>query len=81
MEKSAPILRSEDLDVVGDLFGIRFIGPKGNETVELYIEDDESYYLRTKFNVLWLPDLESVVSRARLRSRGNPKNGEGEFDE
>lgn len=50
-------LRHEDMDVVGNLFGLRFAA---SDIVELYIEDDEWYHYQTCFHKHWLLDLINV---------------------
>lgn len=61
-----PILTAEDLDVVGSLFGLRFVpGGDPNGLVELYVEDDENWFYKTTFNHFWLNDLQLVISEAK----------------
>lgn len=59
-------LRADDMDVVGSLFGLRFVeGGLPNGLVELYVEDDEYYHYKTQFNHFWLNDLAMVVEIAK----------------
>lgn len=57
-------LRHEDMDVTGNLFGIRFTEGE-HKQAELYIEDDGWYHFKASFSVLWLPDLHKVAASAR----------------
>jgi hypothetical protein len=58
-------MRKEDLDIVGKLFGIRFIpGGSPEGCFELYVEDDERYYHKLTVNNFWLKDLQAVVKEA-----------------
>lgn len=52
-------MRNLDMDVFGDLFALRFV-TEGQ--VELYIEDDENYFFKTRFSKAWLADLAAVAS-------------------
>ena len=58
-----PILKAEDLDVVGRLFGLRFAPGCSNRCVELYIEDDENWFYKCTFDSSWLIDLANVATR------------------
>jgi hypothetical protein len=57
-------LRRGDLDAVGSLFGIRFTDGGSWGIAELYIEDDESYFLKATFDRSWLNDLIHVATTA-----------------
>ena len=60
------VMKREDMDIVGSCFALRFIkGGSPDGCLELYIEDDESYHLKTSFNHLWLNDLATVVEKAK----------------
>lgn len=60
-------LRAEDLDIVGVQFGIRIIKrEKGqSDRIELYLEDDQNYFLKQTFAAFWLDDLIKVAQQAR----------------
>lgn len=59
-------LKESDMDVVGNLFGMRFIKRDGlRDLVELYIEDDENYHLKASFDRTWLNDLQYVTEKAK----------------
>lgn len=45
----------EEMDVVGDAFGFRFI--RNSKYVELYMEDGGTYHFKAKFDREWLTDL------------------------
>lgn len=53
-----------ELDVVGRLFGLKFVEGGSNGLVELYIEDDENYHYKCSFDRYWLTDLTNVVNEA-----------------
>lgn len=55
-----PALRDDDMDICGDLFGIRFVG----DQVELYVEDDGWWHFKENFHSIWLRDLEQVAKVA-----------------
>ena len=58
------VLFEEDMDIVGKLFGIRFVdGGLPNGLIEVYIEDDENYFYKHRFNAFWLPDLLEVIQK------------------
>lgn len=52
-------LRAADMDVVGAIFGIRFLM---GDLFELYIEDDGLYHHKLTANNYWLLDLANVVA-------------------
>jgi hypothetical protein len=55
------IMKAEDMDIRGALFGFRFVsGGSPNGIVELYIEDDENYFLKATFNMLWVKELATL---------------------
>lgn len=56
-------VRASELDIVGSLFGIKFLD---DNLVALYIEDDEWYHLKAKFSKDWLLDLGATASRAKF---------------
>ncbi len=57
------VLRAEDMDVRRKLFGMRLVdGGSPDGIVELYIEDDENFFLKASFNYLWLDDLIDVAT-------------------
>ena len=53
----------EEMDVVGDVFAMRF--PRNSKLVELYIEDDGMYHFRAKFDRDYLGDLIDVCVDAQ----------------
>lgn len=53
-------LRASDMDIVGALFAVKFDG----NIVELYIEDDDWYHLKARFNGAWLADLKGIADSA-----------------
>lgn len=60
------VLTADDMNVVGECFGLRFVtggAPEG--IVELYIEDDENFFLKTSFNHFWFDDLLQVVQKGK----------------
>ena len=59
-----PVLSASDMDVIGSLFALRFVPGGSTGLVELYVEDDESYHFKTKFDRLWLADLKNVTDKA-----------------
>lgn len=54
-------LKAKDMNVLGDLFALRFVT---NDQVELYVEDDGNYFFKMRFNEHWLSDLGRIVSVA-----------------
>lgn len=54
------ILKSEDLDIVGTQFGIKFVGNQ----IHLYSEDDENWFYTYSFHPFWLSDLIIVCTKA-----------------
>jgi hypothetical protein len=63
-ENMSPV-RADDLNAEGVCFGLRYTtggGPEG--LVELYIEDDENWFFKCKFNHLWLKDLRNQIDKA-----------------
>ena len=68
-------LRAEDMDIVGNLFGIRFMPGfiARPAYIELYIEDDERFYLTAEFAESWLSDLQSIINQAVLRAGTLPR--------
>lgn len=53
-------LRFLDMDICGDLFGLKLL----DDCVQLFIEDDELWYLTATFDRAWLPDLKAVIDRS-----------------
>lgn len=60
-------IRRDELDIAGEVFGIRFTKGCSTGCVELYGEDDGFWHLQMTFDRLWLDDLQGVASDA-LRS-------------
>lgn len=60
-------LKVSDMDVTGVCFAMRFVtgSTPGHRVVEFYIEDDENYHFKCRFDRTWLGDLAAVVSAAR----------------
>lgn len=59
-------MKAGDMDFVGGLFAIRFVDGCGPEKcAEIYVEDDENYFLKARVSALWLADLEATARRAR----------------
>ncbi len=61
-----PPLKEHDMDVIRNLFGIRFVpggAPEG--CFELYIEDDENYHYKLTANNVWLDDLIATAKAAK----------------
>lgn len=54
-----PVLKLEDMKIVGGLFALRFV--PDSDMVELYLEDDENFFLKASFNKSWLNDLRIVA--------------------
>lgn len=50
-------MQRKDMDVVRDLFALRFVPGGSNGLVELYVEDDGLYHFKQSFDQSWLPDL------------------------
>lgn len=63
-------LQREDMDVVGDLFGMVIIKrEKGqSDIIDLYIEDDETYFYKQTFAAFWLDDLIAVATKAKEKA-------------
>lgn len=57
-------LREGNMSVIGQLFAIRFVA---ENQVELYIEDDEFYFMKARFSRDWLDDLADVADIASRR--------------
>ena len=56
-------VKADELDVAGDMFGMRLVdvcAPNG--LVEIYIEDDETYFRKVTVNRVWLDDLIRVAN-------------------
>lgn len=78
------VLKAEDLDMTGNLFGFRFVprdeidihgtSRKTNPLVEMYVEDDENWHYVTSFDSAWLPDMRNLSGRAILELVDNPRN-------
>lgn len=58
------------MDVVGDLFGMVITKrEKGqSDLIDLYIEDDETYFHKQTFAAFWLDDLIAVVTEAKEKA-------------
>lgn len=68
MTKAPKIAKAEGLDIVGEMFGLKRVSRDGHEDLlELYIEDDGSWYFKMSFSVFWMADLLSVLSEAETR--------------
>lgn len=66
MHNDHEVLRKDDMDIVGELFGIRFIKHLDDiSLIELYIEDDENYFLKCKFHPFWLKDLLTMLNNTK----------------
>jgi hypothetical protein len=52
------MIRRENLDVVGELFGLTF---EDDEQVTLWVEDDEIWFSEITFSQEWLSDLQSTA--------------------
>ena len=65
LAKYYPARTVEDMNVIGDLFGLRFVA---ENMVELYIEDDGWFHYKASFNKSWLADLRGIVVEALQRS-------------
>lgn len=60
-----PILKEDELDIVGSCFGLKFVeGGSPNGLFEIYIEDDDNWHYKLTANNLWLNDLKSVIEKA-----------------
>lgn len=57
-------LKKSDMHITGVLFGMRFVPGGSNGLVELYVEDDENYFLKVVFDRFWLGDLINVSANA-----------------
>ncbi len=58
-------LPAEELHIIGIMFGIRLGSGYSAGIIELFIEDDDIFYLQSAFSKEWLDDLASVISSAR----------------
>lgn len=70
------VREGEDMDVRGELFGLRFAD---ENQVELFVEDDGLYHLKASFSRSWLEDLSIVTNIARGLldlAMGGPSDGE-----
>lgn len=67
LEPPEPI-RADELDIIGEIFGIRFTDGCSTGCVELYGEDDGFWHLQMTFDRLWLADLGRVVSLAHSQT-------------
>lgn len=65
LAKYYPPRTVEDMNVIGDLFGLRFAE---EDMIELYIEDDGWFHYKASFNKGWLKDLCGVAVEAIQRS-------------
>ena len=62
------VLSKEDMDIVGGLFGIRFVsGGSPEGCFELFIEDDGHYHRHLTANNFWLEDLITVAQNALVK--------------
>ncbi len=52
--------KASDMDAISTLFALRFVG----DIVELYIEDDESWFYKCSFHKYWVEDLLQCVTKA-----------------
>ena len=62
-EQENTMCKAEELDVAGAQFGMRLVpggAPEG--LIELFSEDDETYFMKQRFNHVWLSDLIRVAS-------------------
>jgi hypothetical protein len=65
LAKYYPPRTVDDMNVIGDLFGLRFAD---ENMVELYIEDDGWFHFKLSFHRTWLKDLREVTHEALCRS-------------
>ena len=70
------IVRGDELDVTGGLFGFRFVDGCSNGCVELYVEDDGYWHHKMTFDRVWLKDMQHCVDRARSTLEGKHPNAE-----
>ncbi len=59
--------RAADLDVIGNIFGMKFHPGGSKGLVSLFIEDDGLWHLRATFDVSFLNDLHRVAKEAKRR--------------
>jgi hypothetical protein len=59
------VLSADDMNVIGDLFALRFVTGCSNGCVELYVEDDDNYFHKATFDRAWLKDLADVAKEAQ----------------
>lgn len=64
VEDMPPLTGGEHPEVVGGLFGVRFVDGCSNGCAELYVEDDGNWHFKMRFDRAWLKDLAAVANRA-----------------
>lgn len=69
-------MRAGDMDIIGQLFGIRFRDGGSTGLVELYVENDEFYHLKCTFDRLWLNDLRHISAEAWKRKQPRTRDTE-----
>lgn len=65
-----PHVLVDDLDMHGEIWGLRTTEGCANGCVELYIEDDGFWHLKATFDRQWLPELARLTEQLRLRLYG-----------
>ncbi len=61
-------MTAEDMSVAGELFGMRYVdGGAPNGCIEIYIEDDETFYRKITVNHVWLDDLISIATQMKKK--------------
>lgn len=70
-------LREDQLDIIGQLFGFRFVEGCSNGCVELYIEDDGYWHKQVTFDQSWLKDLHWASGRAMQKANMGKTRAKG----
>lgn len=63
------VKRADDLNIHGELWGLRFTEGCSNGCAELYVEDDDFWHLKATFDRIWLADLLKVLESAKAAGR------------
>jgi hypothetical protein len=60
------VKKAEDMDLIEGVFGFRVVEEADcHRMIELYIEDDDNYLLKTSFDLYWLDCLERGANRIK----------------
>jgi hypothetical protein len=70
------VVSADELDVATEMFGFKVVPgglPKG--IIEMYDEDDETYFRKLRFNIFWLSDLKRAIAELETKiSNGDFKH-------